>query len=88
MNTNKLPEMCFSILPSTGEIVMLKRGERGYFPQREENAPWDAKNLDYLNENLGVTKAQMEAMKAGSMFGWDVPASNPDNYDNEGNWIK
>lgn len=88
MYLNKLPEYCYSILPTTGEIVMLKRGEMGYYPQREENAKWNPENLDYLNERLGVTKAQVSAMKAGSMFGWDVLASDPDNYDKDGNWVK
>lgn len=85
---NKLPEECLVLHPASGEIVMVKRGVMGYFPQREENEPWGAENLDLINKRRGVTKAQAEAMKAGSMFGWDVPASNPDNYDENGDWIK
>lgn len=85
---NRLPEMCWAILDTTNELVLVKRGEMGYYPQRKENEPWGVENLDALNERLGVTKAQAQAMKMGSMFGWDVPASNPDNYDEDGNYIK
>lgn len=87
-NLEKLPEQCWTTLPTTGELVLVKRGEDGYIPQRKENAPWNPENLDHLNERMGVTKAQEMAMKAGSMFGWDVPASNPDNYDENGDYIK
>lgn len=83
-----LPELCWSVQPSTNELVIIKRGVKGYFPQREENAKYPVENLDILNERLGVTKAQYRAMQSGSMFGWDTPASNPSNYDSEGNWIK
>ena len=39
---------------------------------------------DDRNASLGVGKAQIEAMLAGSMFGWDVPAADPKNYDGNG----
>lgn len=88
MPIKDLPAYCYSVHEVTGELVVLKRGESGYYPQRPENAPWSAANLDILNERLGVTKGQAEAMKNGSMFGFHTPAANPNNYDDEGNWIK
>ena len=36
------------------------------------------------NAKLGVSRAQEEAMKAGSMFGFQVPAADPRNYDADG----
>ena len=36
---------------------------------------------DELNENLGVTPAQRQAMEIGSMVGWDVPGADPGNYE-------
>lgn len=38
----------------------------------------------YYNKNAGVTPAQFEAMRAGSMFGWEHPAADPKNYDENG----
>lgn len=42
---------------------------------------------DELNAMEGVTPPQLSAMHAGSMFGWHVPAANPDNYDAAGNLV-
>ena len=57
-----LPEQCCSILPSTGELIVIKRGERGYYrsewntDSREEN-----KNIaDFTNSRMGITPAQLE----------------------------
>lgn len=83
-----LPEKCYGVLPSTNELIMIKRGEKGYYPQNPENTPWSAENVDTLNERMGISKGQRIAMQNGSMFGWDTPSANPDNYDGNGNWIK
>ena len=44
--------------------------------------------VDECNEIGGVSKAQAAAMLAGSMFGWDIPAADPKNYDEQGKPIK
>lgn len=84
-----LPKRCFSILPSGTEAVILTRYERGYRPANVR--PKDVslrEGVDAANEAMGVTKAQEAAMLAGSMFGWDTPASKPKNYDENGKPIK
>ena len=84
-----LPKRCFSILPSGTEAVILTRYERGYKPANVR--PKDVslrEGVDAVNEAMGVTKAQEAAMLAGSMFGWDTPASKPRNYDENGKPIK
>lgn len=81
-----LPEKCYSTLAETGEIIIIKKGESGYY---RTDIPFADKRegkeiAEKYNRKLGVTKAQEEAMKAGSMFGWHVPAADPKNYDDRG----
>lgn len=81
-----LPEVCYSILPSTGDVIIIKHGESGYY-RCEYSTEDKAFNREFANDrnaNLGVSKAQVEAMLAGSMYGWDVPATDPKSYDENG----
>lgn len=82
MNDN-LPELAFvqnpSDSPGAAPVIGIKRGEPGYYPI------FTQRTADELNQMNHVSPAQREAMYAGSMFGWDVPAANPDLYDAEGN---
>ena len=84
-----LPEVCYSVLPGTGELIIIKRGESGYY-RTDYSSKDKAENIemkDFNNERLGVTKVEEECMKVGSMFGWDVPGANPNNYDENGRFI-
>ena len=81
-----LPELCFSVLPSTGALICIKRGESGYFPS-DWNTDDPAQNreiADYNNERLGVTREQRLAMECGSMHGWGVPGADPKTYEQNG----
>ena len=85
-----LPDKCYAVLPSSDEIIIVKKGESGYY--RTDKYGHDrAEALEIVsecNERGGVTKAQTAAMLAGSMFGWEAPAADPKNYDEQGQPIK
>jgi hypothetical protein len=85
-----LPDMCYSVLPSSGELIVINKDEKGYRPYTHQfaDSATNREMCDQMNKNLGVTKRQEAAMLAGSMFGWKVPAANPKNYDGDGNPIK
>lgn len=86
---SSLPATCFSYLESTGEMIVITKGEPGYTPTGavgEGMTPREA--VDAANKAIGVTRAQEEAMVAGSMFGWDVPGADPKNYDENGQTIR
>ena len=75
---HKLPGAAYARHPEDNRPIALRRGYNGY---------WEAPGVDVEaeNEKLGISKANVEAMLAGSMFGWEIPAADPDNYDEEGN---
>jgi hypothetical protein len=81
-----LPELCYALDvtkgPDKGRAIIIKRGESGYYPTDWPDG-YTQEIIDELNKRCGITKAQAEAMHIGSMFGWDVPAANPDWYDPE-----
>jgi len=82
-----LPETCYGVKPDDDTLILLKRGERGFWPA--EGYPLGALpdtgvQADYLNARRGVTPAQRNAMEFGSMFGFDVPGANPAKYGPDG----
>jgi hypothetical protein len=68
---NRLPELCAAVRPETGETILIKRGVPGYFEIEERASP-----AKIYNELRGITPEQVQAMIAGSMFGWDAPVAN------------
>lgn len=87
---SSLPKQCYSLLLDTGNVVILKRGETGYY---KADIPHTSKEearalVEEYNRKLGVTRAQEEAMKGGSMFGFDKPIADPANYDAQGQPLK
>lgn len=78
-----LPEMCFSTLQITGDLVCIKRGGCGYYPSEwsSDDKEQNVEQADLLNEKLGVTPVQRMAMEIGALCGWDVPGADPKNYE-------
>jgi len=78
------------MLPDTGEIIIVRKGESGYYRTdipntgKEENRTL----VNEYNETLGVSKAQEAAMLTGTMFGFACPGADPKNYDFDGEPVK
>ena len=87
-----LPDISYVYVGSEDCIGQVKKGEMGYFPTDYGSnliTPAEKEQkVNQLNERSGITKAQAQAMKIGSMFGWDKPAADPKNYDTNGELIK
>lgn len=85
-----LPDLCYSTLSSSGELIMIERGKKGYAqcgfstPNPEQNKM----TSDRLNSRAGITRQQEAAMVGGSMFGWNTLAAKTASYNVRGNPIK
>ncbi len=83
---SSLPERCYTVIAETGEMVIVVKGESGYYPSDLDckDAAVSRVIARENNRKLGVTEVQEECMVAGSMFGWDVPGADPANYGADG----
>ena len=85
-----LPDCCYSVNKTTGEIIILKKGETGFYKTdisttgREESREL----VDFQNNKLSVTKAQEAAMYWGSVYGFDTRGADPKQYDADGVMMK
>ncbi|MDD2301382.1 MAG: hypothetical protein PHG30_02355 [Eubacteriales bacterium] len=78
-----LPDACLTLMPSDGRLIYIERGVNGYHTSEWETGDpqKNRKIADFYNEKRGVTQAQEKAMLNGSLFGWDVPAADPNRYE-------
>ena len=83
---SSLPERCASTLPSTGELILISRGQTGYSlcAESTDDPAQNRALADARNQHSGVTRAQEAAMLTGSMFGWQVSGADPKSYDENG----
>ena len=82
-----LPQFCYTLMPSSGELIRIERGRKGYEKASYGSTSDPAvnrKTADTRNREMGVTRAQEEAMLAGSLFGWHTKAADPRSYDENG----
>ena len=88
--SEKLPAFCMSTRPSDGCLIKITHKESGYkiADISTEDSAENKYVAKYINELMGVAPAQEAAMIAGSMFGWNTPAANPVNYDENGKAIR
>lgn len=86
---SSLPKQCYVYLQTTDEIALAKKGVTGYLKTElnESNADGKKELAERMNEKLGVTKRQAEAMKAGAACGWENPAADPYSYNENGDPI-
>ena len=87
---SSLPEKCFVYVESTNEIGIVERGEMGYRPTDIKPGRGVSKRqgVEFLNDTLGVSKAQAAAMKAGSLCGGAAKAADPANYNEQGEPVR
>jgi hypothetical protein len=83
----KLPKYCYTVVPSANpgsRICIVQLGESGCYCTDLDGQALTLKDVEQvvrkLNEQLGITEAQEIAMASGSMFGWHVPAADPDEW--------
>ena len=87
---SSLPEQCYVFVQTENCVGIVKKGESEFYRTDIQGSKPSETNalVNEMNEKLGLTKDQTEAMKAGSMFGWDTPAADPKCYDKSGIPVK
>lgn len=71
---SELPGIAFATLPTTGETIAIRHGERIYY------RVGSSKTAEELNAIYGVSKAQANAMLACVLAGWETPSTDSKNY--------
>ncbi len=70
---DRLPRVCAAFEFTYQKPILLHRGHAGY---TELSKDFD---VDKFNSQRRISSWQVEAMLAGSMFGWEVPGADPFN---------
>ena len=79
--SERLPDMCFSVLPGGDSLICITRN--GGYQVLEDSSEKPGLNrhmADYNNRERGISKAQEQAMLDGCLHGWDSPAADPRHY--------
>ena len=79
-NPAALPEHCYAVLPSSGQLIEVRRGEKGYYPCAYSTGDREYNKVlaNQFNTHEGISKAQAAAMLAGScLAGMFLPPIPP-----------
>jgi len=80
--SERLPDMCFSVLPGDDTLICITRGVGYQVSEGSSERPEQNRYMaDYRNQCRGVSKAQEQAMLGGCLHGWDSPAADPRHYE-------
>ena len=79
-----LPNVSAYAHPTSGKLVFVMRGQSGYWPADAVGIVAKDLDPDVWNEAHDITKGEAEAMFAGSMWGWEVPAADSRFYTKDG----
>lgn len=76
MKNQKVIVPLFSFVKSvvTEEVMMIFKGEQGYYPLTEGFAGHTAAELNQMHE---ITPEQDLAMQVGALYGWDAKGADP-----------
>lgn len=86
---SSLPNLCYAIHPESEKLIIITKGEKEFTDVTDErNTPEQNRKLaDGHNSEMGVSKAQEEAMLGGITNGWQTPSADPKNYNEHGKLI-
>lgn len=70
----RLPNFCALMDTATGEPIIVKKGESGFWPG-SAMALTDEADIARFNSDHSATPGMVRAMHFGSMFGWEVPGA-------------
>ena len=78
----RLPDMCFSVLPDDGSLICITRDAGYQVSEHSSKKPGLNRHMaDYRNQCRGISKAQEHTMLGGCIHGWDSPAADPRTYE-------
>ena len=62
-NSSALPEHCYAVLPGSGQLIEVRRGEKGYYPCAYSTGDREYNKVlaNQFNAHEGISKAQAAA---------------------------
>lgn len=85
-----MSDLCYTFVTTEMVIGIIHKGETGYYKtdlaecNKIKTAEEGEALVRELNEKLGVSIKEQMAMKVGSMFGWNIPAADPNAWGDDG----